>query len=157
MTDTSKPKSQSDDSPDDSQNSKRLSENDKNSEEVISQEFKFAGPIPPPFILEAYEEVLAGSADRLLNIAENQSKHRQTMEQQTLSLQQQRLSFSHREVRMGQIFGLIIGIAAIGSALYAALNGAQVFAGFIGTASIIGLVSAFIYGSKGSKTERKDS
>ena len=76
------------------------------------------------------------------------------MEQQTLSLKQQRLSFSHREVRMGQISGLIIGVVAIGSALYAALNGAEIFGGVIGTASIIGLVSAFIYGSK---REQKDN
>ena len=155
MTDESKPiapKSQSEDS----QDSTTLSENDDDSKEVISQEFKFAGPIPPPGLLEAYEKVLEGSADRILKRAESQTTHRQSMEQQSLSLEKQRLSNSHSEVRMGQISGLIIGVVAIGSALYAALNGAEIYGGFIGTTSIIGLVSAFIYGSKRKQKDHQE-
>ena len=41
---------------------------------------KFAGPIPPPPVMKQYEEILPGSADRILKMAENQSEHRQWME-----------------------------------------------------------------------------
>ena len=37
----------------------------------------FSGPIPPPNIIKGYEEILPGSADRIIAMAENQSKHRQ--------------------------------------------------------------------------------
>ena len=147
MNDESKPETPKSHS-DDSKDSATLAENNDDLKDVMLQEFKFAGPIPPPFVLEAYEKVLEGAAERILKRAESQTKHRQAMEQQTLSLQQQKLTFSHSEVRMGQIAGLIIGVVAIGSALYAALNGAEIFGGVIGTTSIIGLVGAFIYGSK---------
>ena len=46
--------------------------------EVIRSEF--SGPIPPPNIIKGYEEVLPGSADRILAMAEKQSNHRQEME-----------------------------------------------------------------------------
>ena len=38
--------------------------------EVIRSEF--SGPIPPPSIIKGYEEILPGSADRILAMAEKQ-------------------------------------------------------------------------------------
>ena len=101
---------------------------------------KFTGPIPPPSIMKQYEEILPGSADRILKMAENQSEHRQ-------SLEKQRLSFSNRAVRRGQIFGLVIGIVAIVTGGYTALNGAPIPGGFIGTTGVVGLVAVFVIGS----------
>lgn len=46
--------------------------------EVVRSEF--SDPIPPPSIISGYENVLPGSADRILAMAENQAKHRQEME-----------------------------------------------------------------------------
>ena len=100
-----------------------------------------AGPIPPPDIMEQYEKTLPGSADRILKMAENQSEHRQ-------SLEKQRLSFSNREVHLGQIFGFLIGAIAIVTGGYTALSGAQIPGGVIGTSAVIGLVSVFVIGSK---------
>ena len=34
------------------------------------------GPLPPPSALQSYEEVLEGSADRILKMAEKQTEHR---------------------------------------------------------------------------------
>ena len=89
-----------------------------------------AGPIPPPDIMEQYEKTLPGSADRILKMAENQSEHRQ-------SLEKQRLSFSNREVHLGQIFGFLIGAIAIVTGGYIALSGAQIPGGVIGTSAVI--------------------
>jgi uncharacterized membrane protein len=41
----------------------------------------FAGPIPPPKILEEYNRILPGAADRILAMAEKQAAHRQFLEQ----------------------------------------------------------------------------
>lgn len=46
----------------------------------MAMEERFSGPIPHPRILKGYEEILPGSADRILTMAENQSKHRQAIE-----------------------------------------------------------------------------
>ena len=109
--------------------------------ETVSERFeRFIGPIPPPDVMEQYEKTLPGSADRILKMAENQSKHRQ-------SLEKQRLFFSNREVHLGQIFGFLIGAIAIVTGGYTALSGAPIPGGFIGTAGVVGLVSVFVIGS----------
>ena len=100
-----------------------------------------AGPIPPPDRMEQYEKTLPGSADRILKMAENQSEHRQ-------SLEKQRLSFSNREVHLGQIFGFLIGAIAIVTGGYTALSGAPIPGGFIGTTGVVGLTAVFVIGGR---------
>lgn len=75
-----------------------LADDDKNRElieEAVENETKkviaeviqgeFSGPIPPPSIIEGYERVLPGSADRIITMAEKQSEHRQKMEEKMIS------------------------------------------------------------------------
>ena len=91
-------------------------------------------------MMKQYEETLPGSADRILKMAENQSEHRQLLEKK-------RLSFSNREVHIGQVLGFFIGAIAIVTGGYTALSGAQISGGFIGTAGVVGLVAVFVIGS----------
>ena len=112
----------------------------ESSEELEELLVSVSGPIPLPSIMRQYEETLPGSADRILKMAENQSEHRQWMEKK-------RLSFSNREVHLGQVFGFAIGVIAIITGGYTALNGAPIPGGFIGTAGVVGLVSVFVIGS----------
>ena len=139
MTDQSTtPQSKPDDEP---QKSIAISESKEELEKLLIAVYQeFAGPIPPPSMMEQYEGTLPGSADRILKMAENQSEHRQWMEKK-------RLSFSNREVHLGQIFGFTIGVIAIITGGYTALNGAPIPGGFIGTAGVVGLVSVFVIGS----------
>ena len=138
------PQPKSDDEPQESDESQESIAIPESKEELkklllaVSQEF--AGPIPPPAMMKQYEETLSGSANRIIKMAENQSEHRQWMEKK-------RLSLSNREVHLGQIFGLLIGVIAIITGGYTALNGAPIPGGFIGTAGVVGLVSVFVIGS----------
>lgn len=49
---------------------------------VVVQAIKeeFSGPIPHPDIIEKYEQILPGAADRIISMAEKQASHRQDME-----------------------------------------------------------------------------
>jgi uncharacterized membrane protein len=40
----------------------------------------FSGPIPPPDLLERYNQIIPEGADRILKMAEKQSAHRQKIE-----------------------------------------------------------------------------
>ena len=42
--------------------------------------YSFSGPIPAPHVLGLYNEVLPGSAERLLAAFESQQSHRQSLE-----------------------------------------------------------------------------
>ena len=61
--------------------------NEKEIKKVVMEMAKaeFSGPIPPPSIIEGYERVLPGSADRIISMAEKQSEHRQKMEDKMIS------------------------------------------------------------------------
>jgi len=48
------------------------------------------------------------------------------------------------EIRLGQIFGFLIGITTILSGTYAAINGEEIAGSLIGTGGVIGLVTAFM-------------
>ena len=45
----------------------------------------YSGPLPPAEQIRAYEEVLPGSADRILGMAERQQAHRLELEKMTVS------------------------------------------------------------------------
>ena len=63
---------------DEPQSPVEISESEEELEELsVRVSEKFAGPIPPPPIMKRYEEILPGSANRILKMAENQSEHRQ--------------------------------------------------------------------------------
>lgn len=47
---------------------------------VTKIEAHYSGPIPPPSALAKYEEIMPGSADRILRMAEIQAEHRQSLE-----------------------------------------------------------------------------
>jgi uncharacterized membrane protein len=108
----------------------------------------FSGPVPPPDLLAGYESVLPGSAERIIRMAETEQSHRHGREQSQDQLQEAFQRNIAREVTTGQICALLIGIIAIVSGAYAAVNGAQWTGSFIGGGGVIGLVTAFLVGRK---------
>lgn len=40
----------------------------------------YSGPLPPPSLLRDYDEIVPGSADRIITLAEKQSNHRRELE-----------------------------------------------------------------------------
>ncbi len=108
----------------------------------------YSGPIPPPSELAKYEELLPGSAERIIAMAEKQSNHRQDLEKITIKS-------GSRDSLLGLIFGLIIGLAGIGSGTYCIIKGATAAGTVIGGGSLVSLVSVFIYGSRQRRKERE--
>lgn len=55
----------------------------------------FSGPLPPPEVLSKYNEVHPDAAERIIAMAENESKHRRNIEQMVVQNE-------YREARIGQ-------------------------------------------------------
>ena len=108
------------------------------------QRTTFYGPIPHPSILEGYEKIVSGAANRILAMAEANAKH-------THALEIKALEIKSAEIKRGQIFGFSIGLAALGVCVYALIVGAHGTATSIGGITLVGLVSAFILGRLPSK------
>ena len=118
-------------------------------QKLVSEQFH--GPIPHPTILAGYEQLLPGATERIITMAEKETEHRQAMEKKALNAEIEGLSNEAKDTKRGQIFALIIGITAILSGTYTAVNGYPWAGSFIGAGGVVGLVSAFIVGRKHPK------
>lgn len=99
----------------------------------------FSGPLPPPSLLQQYDKIQPGFAERIMALTETEAAHVRDMDRKGLWA-------AIWEARLGQVFGLTIGLAAIFAGTYAAVEGQPLAGGFIGGAGVIGLVTAFIIG-----------
>lgn len=136
---------------------------------TLSQRFassaltSFRGPLPPPDLLQGYENVLPGMAERILAMSESEMRQRHALEQGLLELDRQELSqnFSnereinhcdYKQIRFGQICGLIIALTAIIAGALIVLNvpgwTGTVAGSILGGGSLASLVAVFIRSRK---------
>lgn len=106
----------------------------------------FSGPLPHPDILQKYNNVLSGGAERIITMAEKQSAHRIAIEEYTIKEQL-------TQSKLGQIFGFILGVFGFSLATALAILGHDAIAGIFGTTTIIGLATVFVLGRKSQTKE----
>lgn len=104
----------------------------------VTQE-SFAGPLPHPSILEGYDKVIPGAAERILAMAEREQAHRHKMDSDHLSL-------LARERSRGQTYGFAIGCVAIVAGALTATLGHPIAGSLIGGGGVAGLVAVFVIG-----------
>lgn len=97
----------------------------------------FKGPIPPPEVLQGYENVQQGFGDRILRMAERQQDHRIKCEDKVVQE-------STTQSKRGQWFGFIIAILFLSGALALGFTGHEVLGGIIGGGTLISVVSVFL-------------
>ena len=115
---------------------------------IIVSRYRHSGPIPDPITLKGYENICPGAADRIITMAENQAKHRQEIG---------KISIRSRtgDSKMGIIFGFILALATIISGTVTIWHGHVWSGAILGSAGPVGIVSAFIYGTRSNRKERE--
>jgi uncharacterized membrane protein len=117
------------------------------------------GPIPPPDMLAAYESTHPGLAERLVAMAEAQSRHRQELEKASAKMVSDDAIASRLERRRGQVIGGITVIIAICAAVAVGVWGngpwANAASAAIGGIPLVGLVLVFMTGKKGSNGQSR--
>lgn len=100
-----------------------------------------------------YRHPIPGSMDRIITMAERQAKHNQSMDRLAIWL-----TFAERFI--GQLFGLTIGLAAIGGGVYVMLQGTGAWSYIAGTilggSGLASLVGVFVYGRKVAQQTEDD-
>lgn len=79
---------------------------EQNTQTLALRAESFSGPLPPPAILERYDQLVPGAAERILAMAERQAAHRQSLEQTVVT-------GNALAQRRGQVFGFVLAIAAL--------------------------------------------
>ena len=116
---------------------------------TLIQEKSHSGPLPDAETLIKYNSVIPKGADRIMKMAENQQNHR-------ISIESSLVSSQSSQSKLGQIFGLIIGLAGIGCGTYLASIGQDVVGSIIAGGTVVSLVSVFVLGKKAQKKKSED-
>lgn len=110
------------------------------SESKISYESEmFSGPLPPPEVINRFNQIIPDGAERIMKMAEKQLDHRIDMESTTVKSQ---LDLS----KSGQRYGLIISIGGLISAITLGYLGYGKVAGIAVVLSLGTVATAFILG-----------
>lgn len=108
----------------------------------------YSGPIPPAQELARYDEVVPGSAAKIIDWTNRQSEHRQKLESRALWHE---LARSY----LGLGAGCVVALAQIAAGTYCVISGHDVAGAFIITGIGVEIVTAFIYGTKSRRLERE--
>ena len=107
---------------------------------VTTQVQQYSGQIPPPDLLRSFDDLLPGTAKRLIQWAEEEQNHRRRLESgaqaANIDAQQRQISIAQYQSRgvfrsdiVGQVFGLVVCLSCISGAVLLALNGQPTVAG----------------------------
>ena len=105
---------------------------------------QFSGPLPPPEVIDQYNQIIPGAAERILAMAEQDAIHQREIENAAMTL-------TAEEMKRGQLYGFIIGVFAFTTCIVALLLGSEKTAIVLGSTTVVGLVSVFVTGRFSSK------
>lgn len=108
-------------------------------QQVVLRAFQasyFEGPMPPPAILRGYEDVLAGSADRIISMAEKQQAHRMDMERAVIESDIQM-------ERLGLVAGFVLALTVAVGSMGLIYTGNEITGLVVLIGEVVALVGAF--------------
>lgn len=110
---------------------------------------RFSGPLPHPEDLAKYEQVLPGSADRIISMAEQQAEHRRTLEK-TVILSNVTLQ------QWGLGCAFVLAMTAITGGIWLSSKGMSGTGLTAIISALVALVGVFVYGKSEQKRELKE-
>lgn len=108
---------------------------------------QYLGPLPLPSHMREYEEILPGSAERILAMAERQSKHRQDIEKVVIR-------GDNARAWVGVSLGASLALCCIGGGIALSFFGQPAAGTSIATVSVASLAGVFVYGTHSRRVER---
>ncbi|MFK5894467.1 MAG: DUF2335 domain-containing protein [Pseudomonadota bacterium] len=109
----------------------------------------FSGPIPPPKILNQYEGVHEGLANRIVSMAEKEQGHRHDLESTALSGEIKKDS-------RGQNYALFTSLSIIIGSIFLIYSGHEVSGSILVGSTLMGLAYIFITGRKLEPDKKSD-
>jgi uncharacterized membrane protein len=115
----------------------------------IVQSEVFSGPIAHPRHLREYDQIVPGSADRIIKMAENALAHRERMDTKIVDAE-------IADRKLGMFLGFAGLLLILGAAAYFGSQGEKVIAGCFLSTAVLGAIPVFVLGrhwQKGSDAE----
>lgn len=121
---------------------------------ISSTNLTFQGPLPPPELLKQYDSFMPGAAERIMAMAESETRHRHSQEslainanieaqRKQLEIAEQQSISTFKSDAKGQNLGFFVSILCVGGAIYLGVNGQPWLAGVLGGLPLAGIIRAF--------------
>jgi len=121
---------------------KAAAQKQKNNGTMVSA--SFAGPLPPPNLLDSYEQICPGISERLLKTYEMEVAHRHELERAMVDSDIYVQRSSCWQITTGQILAFVICFGFLGAGTFLIHDGFQVAGTIFGGSGLLGIVSAFL-------------
>ena len=125
--------------------------------ETLIEASAWSGPLPEPDILRKYDEVLPGSAERILKMAEDQQKHHNDQETRQLDMYLTLLQADSKRSNRGLWAGFAITLAGLGGGMFLVYAGHDWAGAAIAGLNLVSLAAVFVYGTRSRRAERADN
>lgn len=113
------------------------SEQDEDEEQRLTHVAEWQGPLPPPSILNQFNQVVDNGAERIFSAWERETKHRHSLESRDLT-------GTTLDAILGKIFAFLFVVTALGVCAYAVYREAEWVAAALGAGVIGSVVWAFV-------------
>jgi uncharacterized membrane protein len=114
--------------------------------EIRQVAYSFQGPLPPPDMMKGYEGVLTGLANRIAKRAEDEQAFRHEIGREEALAVRRSQWMDLTKTIIGQAFGFVIAMSAIGGGIYLSANGKDSAGLSAIIAGLVALVAVFITG-----------
>ena len=130
---------------------------DHNGNPMVSRQQEFyEGAIPHPDHLEKFEEILPGSADRILKLTELEQAAAHRAHEKDLEFRDDLLEANREDNKFRQIVALVALFLCLAASLGLAALGAIAAAGVVGGTTVLGVMASFLNSHfKGEKAAKK--
>lgn len=112
----------------------------------VTQEYSYSGILPHPILLKQFDDVLPGTAERIIAMTEKEGEHRRNLEKEIVNSE-------FKTQKMGIIFGFMIALIGIVGSVVLAFYDKIIASTVLGGSTLVSLVSVFI---KGINQKNKD-
>jgi uncharacterized membrane protein len=117
-------------------------QNNPRPQQVVAQtqttQTQWSGPLPPPEVLQKFDVVIRGGAERILRMAETEQQHR--ISQESIGL-----AATIRAHKWGQILGATVaGLAIVGAVVNTYLHGAWEVSVALVSVPVLGVAQALV-------------
>jgi uncharacterized membrane protein len=104
--------------------------------QIIAQATSWAGPLPPPEVLEDFDRVINSGAERVFHQFELETQHRHR-------LQNRASRWQAYDLIIGKIFAFLFVVGALAVSAFAIHKGSPVAGTILGTGVLAAIVYAF--------------
>jgi uncharacterized membrane protein len=99
----------------------------------VQQTEAFAGPLPPPRLLDGYEQIVPGAANRIITLAEEEARHRR---------REERRYGRYRLISL--LIAAALAFSILGSGVYLIASGRDAYGLTLLIIEIAGLAAVFL-------------